>query len=147
MDSNCYNTHGLASKSLGISLAVGQRTLDPWAQVRILDPQPLERSQLNSVRVAHSSSGLGHRPLKAEIRGSNPLCATKAKITPCFEAKSARQGVSFYDFANVLLTTCYNGFTFRLMVQYLVKAISRCFLNTRCNVAISINRHLNTGMA
>ena len=27
--------------------------------------------------VAHSSSGLGHRPLKAEIRGSNPLCATK----------------------------------------------------------------------
>ena len=25
---------------------------------------------------AHSSSGLGHRPLKAEIRGSNPLCAT-----------------------------------------------------------------------
>ena len=27
-------------------------------------------------RVAHSSSGLGRRPLKAEIRGSNPLCAT-----------------------------------------------------------------------
>src|SRR5215211_3425457 len=26
--------------------------------------------------MAHSSSGLGHRPLKAEIRGSNPLCAT-----------------------------------------------------------------------
>ena len=27
--------------------------------------------------VAHSSSGLGHRPLKAEITGSNPVCATK----------------------------------------------------------------------
>ena len=26
---------------------------------------------------AHSSSGLGHRPLKAEITGSNPVCATK----------------------------------------------------------------------
>ncbi len=24
---------------------------------------------------AHSSSGLGHRPLKAEITGSNPVCA------------------------------------------------------------------------
>ncbi len=89
MDSNCYNTHGLASKSLGISLAVGQRTLDPWAQVRILDPQPLARFQLNSVRVAHSSSGLGHRPLKAEIRGSNPLCATSNLLTPFFEATMA----------------------------------------------------------
>ena len=26
--------------------------------------------------LAHSSSGLGHRPLKAEITGSNPVCAT-----------------------------------------------------------------------
>ena len=30
---------------------------------------------------AHSSSGLGHRPLKAEITGSNPVCAT---IPLCF---------------------------------------------------------------
>ncbi len=27
-------------------------------------------------RVAHSSSGQGHRPLKAETTGSNPVCAT-----------------------------------------------------------------------
>ena len=27
--------------------------------------------------VAHSSSGLGHRPLKVEITGSNPVGATK----------------------------------------------------------------------
>ncbi len=27
--------------------------------------------------MAHSSSGSGHRPLKAEITGSNPVCATK----------------------------------------------------------------------
>jgi hypothetical protein len=26
---------------------------------------------------AHSSSGLGHRPLKAEITGSNPVCAIR----------------------------------------------------------------------
>ena len=26
--------------------------------------------------LAHSSSGPGHRPLKAEIAGSNPACAT-----------------------------------------------------------------------
>ena len=29
--------------------------------------------------MAHSSSGLGHRPLKAEITGSKPVCATKGK--------------------------------------------------------------------
>jgi hypothetical protein len=27
--------------------------------------------------VAHSSSGLGHLPLKEEITGSNPVCATR----------------------------------------------------------------------
>ena len=30
--------------------------------------------------VAHSSSGLGHRPLKAETTGSNPVCATTLKL-------------------------------------------------------------------
>ena len=34
---------------------------------------------------AHSSSGLGHRPLKAEITGSNPVCAT---IHYCFGLSS-----------------------------------------------------------
>ena len=29
---------------------------------------------------AHSSSGLGHRPLKAEITGSNPVCATNVSF-------------------------------------------------------------------
>src|SRR5581483_135886 len=28
--------------------------------------------------MAHSSSGLGHRPLKAEITVSNPVCATRS---------------------------------------------------------------------
>ena len=33
------------------------------------------------IDAAHSSSGLGHRPLKAEIRGSNPLCATTTEAS------------------------------------------------------------------
>ena len=37
--------------------------------------------------MAHSSSGLGHRPLKAEITGSNPVCATNAPSLPFFKAK------------------------------------------------------------
>ena len=32
--------------------------------------------QRSFLSVAHSSSGPGHRPLKAEITGSNPVCAT-----------------------------------------------------------------------
>ena len=34
--------------------------------------------------VAHSSRGLGHLPLKEEITGSNPVCATKVKYTPLY---------------------------------------------------------------
>ena len=30
--------------------------------------------------VAHSSRGLGHLPLKEEITGSNPVCATNYEI-------------------------------------------------------------------
>ncbi len=29
----------------------------------------------------HSSRGLGHRPLKAEITGSNPVCGTTSRTT------------------------------------------------------------------
>ena len=36
--------------------------------------------QLSLSYVAHSSSGLGHRPLKAETTGSNPVCATTLKL-------------------------------------------------------------------
>ncbi len=41
------------------------------------------REPLVSCRPAapHSSRGLGHRPLKAEITGSNPVCGTKSHIT------------------------------------------------------------------
>jgi hypothetical protein len=40
-----------------------------------------------SADLAHSSSGLGHLPLKEEITGSNPVCATNDKIAPYSEAK------------------------------------------------------------
>jgi hypothetical protein len=40
----CYNP-----AVLGISLAVGQRTLDPRAQVRILDPQLLSSGNICSI--------------------------------------------------------------------------------------------------
>ena len=46
----------------------GQRFLVPYVRVRLLPPQPY---------VAPSSSGLGRRPLKAEVEGSNPFGATK----------------------------------------------------------------------
>jgi hypothetical protein len=43
------------------------------------------------IALAHSSSGQGHRPLKAEITGSNPVCATSFPNTSRSEdAESAR---------------------------------------------------------
>ncbi len=40
---------------------------------------------------AHSSSGLGHRPLKAETTGSNPVCATNFVPTTWAIAASGRR--------------------------------------------------------
>ena len=37
--------------------------------------------------MAHSSRGLGHLPLKEEITGSNPVCATISLPLPLFEGK------------------------------------------------------------
>ena len=51
-------------------------------------------------RKAHSSSGQGHRPLKAKIRGSNPLCATIIPPSPLFEAKMALHAVGVMTNAN-----------------------------------------------
>ncbi len=34
------------------------------------------KAKLSRGKEAHSSSGLGHLPLKEEITGSNPVCAT-----------------------------------------------------------------------
>jgi hypothetical protein len=39
---------------------------------------------LSLVYVAHSSRGLGHLPLKEEITGSNPVCATISPLLLIF---------------------------------------------------------------
>ena len=44
---------------------------------RLIDMTSVRLVFFRPDRGAHSSSGLGHRPLKAEITGSNPVCATK----------------------------------------------------------------------
>ena len=51
--------------------------VDPNGQVsRELTNRPLYGIVPRRQCAAHSSSGLGHRPLKAETTGSNPVCAT-----------------------------------------------------------------------
>jgi len=44
---------------------------------------------------AHSSSGPGRVPLKDEITGSNPVCATNRYFRPFFKLKSLEEGFIF----------------------------------------------------
>ena len=46
--------------------------------------------------MAWSSSGLGHRPLKAKIGGSNPLQATTVIFCEPFEAGHQLGGFAFF---------------------------------------------------
>jgi hypothetical protein len=72
--------------------------------------ESLLRAQLEygiiSLVKAHSSSGLGRGPLKAEIRGSNPLCATMRipEAPPGY-------GGAFFMLKEAALATC--GILFR----------------------------------
>ena len=71
-------------ETLGLRLTVGQRILVPSVGVRFSQSQPFF-----DVPMARSSSGLGRRPLKAEITGSNPVRATntsqvRAKVSGLF---------------------------------------------------------------
>ena len=52
--------------------------------------------------LAHSSSGLGRRPLKAEITGSNPVCATILSNT--FVSVRLRSGSGRFAFWGNLST-------------------------------------------
>ena len=61
-----------AMQSLGCRLMAGQRILVPSMGVRLPPSQPL-----HLLHMARSSSGLGRRPLKAEITSSNLVRATK----------------------------------------------------------------------
>ena len=64
-----------AMQSLGCRLMAGQRILVPSMGVRLPPSQPL-----HLLHMARSSSGLGRRPLKAEITSSNLVRATKHLI-------------------------------------------------------------------
>ena len=74
-DPSCYNSFDLASRLMGISLAVGQRTLDPWAQVRILDPQLLLLlvAQEWRIRLAAQDTALSRRRSGVRIPYALPL--------------------------------------------------------------------------
>ncbi len=48
---------------------------------------------------AHSSSGLGRRPLKAEITGSNPVCATHYVNTNASSGPSLNQAIRSCPFS------------------------------------------------
>ena len=61
---------------------VGQRILVPSTGVRLSQSQPF--ATLRIAYVARSSSGLGRRPLKAEITSSNLVRATMNCKAGCF---------------------------------------------------------------
>lgn len=91
--------------------------------------------------MAHSSSGLGHLPLKEEITGSNPVCATKVNNIAYFEANLAWRAVAFYSSANNLLIMIFNRLIFTLRVKQSIKALRCRLLKPWGDVAISIKRH------
>ena len=66
-------------QSLGCRLMAGQRILVPSMGVRLPPSQPL-----HLLHMARSSSGLGRRPLKAEITSSNLVRATMNFKAGCF---------------------------------------------------------------
>ena len=68
-----FSREGAQRRSkLGLRLVVGQRILVPSTGVRLSQSQPFA----TSTHMARSSSGLGRRPLKAEITSSNLVRAT-----------------------------------------------------------------------
>src|SRR5262249_29563626 len=63
-----------------------QRNPRPWVARTGPPCYPRAPSRLARAPVPHSSRGLGHRPLKAEITGSNPVCGTtppRPPAVPC----------------------------------------------------------------
>lgn len=66
------------------SIVVGESSSGRTADSGSVSEGSNPSSPARRYSTAHSSRGLGHLPLKEEITGSNPVCATKVKITPCF---------------------------------------------------------------
>ena len=59
--------------------------------------------------VAHSSRGLGHLPLKEEITGSNPVCATKEMRGTDFKSVPSPLTYSVSHLISVTLLMFING--------------------------------------
>ena len=88
--------------------------------------------------MAHSSRGLGHLPLKEEITGSNPVCATKDRIVPCSEAKSPEQGALLSRFANSLLITPLRQLIRTLGINHSVRSLRGYLPQRRGDAAVGI---------
>src|SRR6266480_4841510 len=52
-----------------------------WPRLAVVGIIPIGPPAIHArpIPVPHSSRGPGHRPLKAEITGSNPVCGTSSK--------------------------------------------------------------------
>ncbi len=75
----------IAPRSVELSIVVscnqeGEERCHQLIATTLATTHVKSNGQLPLSYVAHSSSGLGHRPLKAEITGSNPVCATTLKL-------------------------------------------------------------------
>ena len=100
-----------AMQSLGCRLMAGQRILVPSMGVRLPPSQPL-----HLLHMARSSSGLGRRPLKAEITSSNLVRATSHLIPGL-----PMEGRVFYFQTTVCNSRLNQSFAFclwSLRVQY-----------------------------
>ena len=100
-----------AMQSLGCRLMAGQRILVPSMGVRLPPSQPL-----HLLHMARSSSGLGRRPLKAEITSSNLVRATTHLIPGL-----PMEGRVFYFQTTVCNSRLNQSFAFclwSLRVQY-----------------------------
>jgi hypothetical protein len=78
--------------------------------------------------MAHSSSGLGHRPLKAEITGSNPVCAIRTHNHVSSQATSGLRRFRFW----VLPAKCSN----RVATGSLYLCFKPCLLE-ECSIELS----------
>ena len=100
---------------------VGQRILVPSTGVRLSQSQPF--ATLRIAYVARSSSGLGRRPLKAEITSSNLVRATKCDMARSSSGLGRRPLKAEITSSNLVRATmnckagCFGGLPFLLRRQ------------------------------
>ena len=119
---------------------VGQRILVPSTGVRLSQSQPF--ATLRIAYVARSSSGLGRRPLKAEITSSNLVRATKCDMARSSSGLGRRPLKAEITSSNLVRATmnckagCFGGLSFLLRWQGARRVGSK-----RCK-AVSDSGHL-----